>query len=251
LHLTHDKNGQTRRRIVGQPIDFISPRDGICPDTPESAWSRFVERHWKSGEIGVLAKRTSLAFADVGPSGRESVGTLYNHVDDLPGTATGNVLDLVASHLQPQVSGVEGTLVDYFVGSARAELAKRFVPLAWHDAKLHWPMLTEIYAQSGTGRAFAAPILQQAMRCAMRDDPLDAASVALDLTLREVSTTGTSALGGILDDVLRRLAMWAEAASNVDNDELLRFCKRWQAVRPNCPIIAEIQRTCTTPAESP
>jgi hypothetical protein len=260
LCVTHDETEQTKARVAGQPIEFIKPSEthsctssagGRRPETSDSAWLTFVERHWNAGSTATLAKRTSRPFAGVGPVDREHIGQLYDHIDAISGTDTATLLALAVQHLQSQDSGVEREITDELLDKAGHELARRFATITWPDAKPHWPELVNIHGQSLRGASYAQPLIQQALRCAMRDDPLSAASVALDIASDRQANAEASALDALLDDVLERLASWAQTASDADRDELRSLCDRWQPLRPDCPIIDEIRKACAAPAASP
>ncbi len=250
LHLLHDASGQARTRVAGQPIDFINPREPRHPDMPDSAWLTFVERRLSTGDTARLAKQTSRPFADVGPAGRERIGQLYNHIDDIPETDTATLVALAVDHLQSQDSGVERELADELANKAEHELKRRFAALAWSEAKPHWSVLVKIHGHSSRGASYVQPLMQLALRRALRDDPLDAAAAALDVASHAQSTTDTPPFAVLIDEVLRRLASWALTAPDIDRDELHRLCDRWQPLRPNCPIIDEIRRNCAAPTAS-
>ncbi len=246
LYLLHDVRGEAKTRVSGQPIDFIDPRKQHDGSLPDSAWLTFVERCWSTGDTVTLARRTSRGVADVSPAGRECIGQLYNDIDDLPDTDAARLLGMAGRHLESRSSGLQREITGQLLAEIKKELTRRLISASWTEAKHHWSALIDILTQSENGAAFAGAPLQQALRCAMRDDPFGAASVAIDLASPGLPSNGNRAFAGVLEDVVRKLATWARSAPDTHHEQLRSLCDRWHSLRPGCPHIDEIRRTCAT-----
>jgi hypothetical protein len=250
LCLLHDPIGKSKARVVGQPIDFIDPREANVVGLCERDWVTFVERHWSAGDATKLEKRTSLAFPDMSPAGLDRIGALYNRIDDIHSANPAGLLAFAFEQLQSEGVGVEQEITDEFLAKASQELTSRFAVLPWAEVRPHWQMLREAHARSDRGRAFARPIIEQAVRRAMGDDPLAAANAALDIASSQGAAGATSAMTALFDDALKRLAAWVTATPNADHDLTLAVCRRWQRLRQDCPIIEGIRNACAKAASA-
>ena len=92
--------------------------------------------------------------------------------------------------------------------------------------------------------AFAHPLVHRALQVAVSDHPLTAAQVGLDVACRLPPMTEQMSHEVLLDQVLCRLADWAESAAPVELAELPQVCNRWHTIRPDCPTIKRIQSRC-------
>jgi len=244
LHLLHDKAGQIKRRVAGQPIECVDAHSTCETDMDASAWALFVERHWSAGDISALAWRTSRAFSDVSPAGRQRIGKLYNHFDEIPTTDTAELLTIVAEHVYPQDRNAEREIAEELVNEAQRHLLRRFAGQSWAEVKPHWSALVNMWKRSEQGAEFARAPIKQALQTAMRDAPLDAAGMALTIAGETQPTAGVSGLAGILDEVLTRLAAWVRQGNDIDRDHLRRLCDQWRRVRPDCSIVGQISQVC-------
>ncbi|MFQ5590797.1 MAG: hypothetical protein ACE5HE_06530 [Phycisphaerae bacterium] len=247
LHLLHDARGEARARTSGQPVDFIKPGEETGSGRCNSAWMQFVEHCWSRSLNAMLAERTSRPFSDVGPAARERVGRLYNAIDGISETHSARLVDLSIEQLRSAQPAVEGEIARELVERAGAELVRRITAERWSDVKRYWPKLIEMYGRPGQPAAFALPLLEQALCCAMRDDPLDAATTALDLTLPAQPCHDTSAVEAMCDRVIKRLVAWAPTASGTERERLLSLCDRWRPLRPDCALIDDVIRISTSP----
>ena len=100
LHLLQDDAGLARARTAGQPIEYIDPQGAVPTGSTKNAWGSFVDRHWATGDIAGLARRTSREFTDVSPAGRERLGRLYGLIDNVGGIETAALLTAAGGHLE-------------------------------------------------------------------------------------------------------------------------------------------------------
>lgn len=258
LALLHDDHGVTKSRITGRRLEYVDPTAKDEPDTPSLAWLSFVERHWGNGDMATLARRTSQAFPDIGPEGRERVGRLYNRIDALPQTDTAELLSAVAEDFNTPEREVEADILAELLVKAQRMLADRLSKMAWEETRRHWPTLCALTWKSTEARLFVQPLIEQAVRVATREHPLIAAQAALDLPrgtpASQTSPGAPEPKTGpdvVVDTVLTSVAEWAERATDADLEKhrgkepnLDDLVAKWQVARPQCPIVQRIHQRC-------
>lgn len=248
LGVLHDDKGHTKTRIAGQPIEYLDPT--TTPDSPinDSAWIAFVDRHWEYGDIRTLAGRTSRAFGDVTADGRERIGTLYNDIDSIPNTGFGELLRKAEQRLSNQGNDIEHNIVAEFMAKVKTDLCERIRAGKWTEAKQHWSTMVELWQSSDCGGMFTQPLIHQALRVAMKDDPVSAAEAALQVA-RDIPTgVDQQAHQAVLDEVLSQLAARTGNMQNLDEQRLQRLYDQWRAVRPRCSVLARICERRADPA---
>jgi hypothetical protein len=259
LALLYDDHGVTKSRITGRRVEFVDPAAKDKPDTPSLAWLSFVERHWGNGDMATLSRRTSQAFPDIGPAGRERVGRLYNRIDALPQTDTAELLSAVAEDFNTPEREVEADILAELLVKAQRMLADRLGKMAWDEAHRHWPTLCTLTWKSTEARLFVQPLIEQAVRVATKEHPLVGAQAALDLprsTPASQTSPGTlepkTGPDAVVDEVLTSVAEWAEGATDSDlakhrseEPNLDNLIAKWRSARPQCPIVQRIHQRCT------
>lgn len=259
LALLHDDHGVTKSRIMGRRLEYVDPAGKDKPDTSSSAWLSFVERHWGSGDSATLARRTSQAFPDIGPAGRERVGRLYNRIDALPQTDTAELLSAVAEDLNTAEREVEADILAELLVKAQGMLVDRLGKMAWEEVRPHWPTLCTLTRKSTEARLFVQPLIEQAVGVATAEHPLVGARAALDLP-RNIPDSQASpgaprpktGPDEVVDTVLTRVAEWAEGAADADIEKhrskdpnLDDLVAQWRSARPQCPIVQRIHQRCS------
>ena len=261
LQLLFDDGKAARSRPAGPSTPFVDctgvrrsatvRQDDETQTEHGSAWLTFVERHWKQGDLGGLARRTSRNFDDVSPCGRERIAGLYNQIDDLPNADTADTLAAVAGHLESTHQGVDKELHAEWVQTARTTLTDRFTCAAWSDAKAHWPTVVNLWRRSTNGTAFAQPLIRQLLQRAKTSAPMEAAEAALDVA-RDLPASGDSAAHeALLDDVLHGLADWIasqavcaagpkETLDPAHLERLQALCERWRILKPDSVVHSRI-----------
>jgi hypothetical protein len=244
LDLLSDEEGVAKRRLAGQPVEYVEPQAHTLPEVPSGAWLTFVDRHWSTGDMAGLDRRTSRIFKDAGNEGRERAARLYNCIDQIPETKTAKLLTSASVYLLQGARSPEWDLIMEFLGRAQGALEERFSGEAWAESKADWPTLAALWNASGKGAAFALPIIDRALRRWMAADPDEAANAALDIA-------GNNRPGGIrpdcpelLDAVLNRLGDWADHAPLEKLQALSGLRERWRKVRPDSPVLERLQRRC-------
>lgn len=254
LQLLFDDGKAARTRRAGPSTQFVdctgtersaTVRQGAGTRTEHgSAWLTFVERHWKQGDFGGLARRTSRTFDDVSPCGRERIARLYNQIDDLPNAETADTLAAVVAHLAATHQDVDKELHVEWVQTARTTLTDRFACAAWPDAKAHWPTVVSLWRSSTQGTAFAQPLIRQLLQCATTSGPMEAAEAALDVARDLPASDESAAHKALLVDVLHGLTDWIasqrvcatgpkETLDPAQLEHLQALCERWRNLKPD------------------
>ncbi len=241
LNVLYDEKETAKARIVGQPVTYVDTEAARQSTPALSAWATFVQRHLTSGEAEKLARRTSLAFPDIGPVGRERVGRLYNAIDTVAQTTTADLLSTALRCLsQPEGGVVEGIRRE-LLSSAHRELSMRLAKSPWREIGFLWPQLIAAAGQGPQPREFVQLLLVQALRAALQEDALVAAEIALG-----IESESDPDMRAAVDDVLRRLAAKAHAATGDPNGRLANLCERWRSLRPSCPLVQQLCRLAQT-----
>jgi hypothetical protein len=251
LSLLYDDHDQIRARIAGQGVKYLDPATADEPPPVTSAWLSFVQRHWSSGDIATLTRRTSRAFTDVGEAGRERIGRLYNSIDEIPQAETPKLLGEAVRHLNEPERGVEADIAAELIVASQRELFERLWAMSWDDASRYWPTLTQIRRQSEEGCLFADPLVKQALTAAGRVHPMVAAEAALELGQHVPAAAAGPDHDACLNDVLTRLADWAQQAPDEQLEGLPRLTRQWRMVRPQCAILDRIDRRCSAATTGP
>ncbi len=123
LQLVSDHTRTVKRRVAGQPLEYVDPTIKDEPAVSSSAWLSLVDHHWSSGDIAALAGRTSRPFDDTSPQARERIARLYRSMDAIPGIATDELLAQVLDRLNSDRDG-KGT---HKCGMRNAECGMRNV----------------------------------------------------------------------------------------------------------------------------
>ncbi|UCE60144.1 MAG: hypothetical protein JSU63_00040 [Phycisphaerales bacterium] len=253
LHLLHDDTGQAKMRIKGQQIEYIDPDTCSDSDKESSAWLSFVDRHWVSGDTTTLARRTSQEFTDTSSPALERIGGLYRLIDEIQNIETNHLLGMAIEHLHMQSDGVEQGIIDELVDKAGRALSQRFAATTWVQLKSHWDIVVSSWKQSEKTAGFVQPLMEQALRTAMRSDPLAAAWAALDIAPNVSTGDAETPLSGLIDEILNRLTSVAKHVKDEEREQIRQVCSRWQRYRSGCPIIDsifEVLDTQDVPASS-
>lgn len=248
LHLLHDDTGAARARIAGQPIEYVDPKSAAPTASVKGAWISFVDRHWASGDVGTLARRTSRDFTDVGPVGRERLGRLYTLIDGVERTETPALLTAAEGELNQSKEGAGQEVAAEFLDVTRKILATRLGCAPWSEVAPQWRGLVGVWKRSTRTAAFAQPLLRQTLHTAMREDPVAAAGAALAIAEGIPAGADLRAHEALLDEVLESLADLTGQTAGFEVEPVLRLCDQWQARRPSCPILERVRRNCTAAA---
>ncbi len=278
MQILFDDRDAVRSRLVSRSARYFDctarerpattiPRSESYAD-PDSAWFTFVVRHWKKGDFGGLAGRTSKDFSSVSVCDRERIGRLYNHMDGLPEAQTTGILTIVTEYLEGTFEGVEEELRTELVSTARKTLSERFTCAAWPEAKGHWPAVVSLWRRSANGTAFAQPLIGHLLQRAMSCVPMEAAEAALDVARDLPHAVDKKAHEALLDEVLGRLAGWVATRvlnpqgpdATAESDQLHHLqalCEKWRTLKPDCAAIQQITdhlqrlaQLCSSPTKS-
>ena len=218
LQVLADENHSARARSAGQAtqyVDAASPDGDVAgspaPGGDRRAWLRLVARHWTTGDFSTLARRTSRPFPDVSAPALERIGRLYNHLDDLPQTASADLLTVAAAHIEPAGRPVEDEIQVELLSSAQQVLSARFQTAPWPELAARWPALVELWRSSPAAAAFAQPLINKALHRGSALAPLDAAELALDAAADLPLGADRAAHEATLDQVVRAFSNWCAA----------------------------------------
>lgn len=248
LHVLCDDKGTARTRVTGQKMEFIEPGSVQPSNADRSAWVTFVERHWCERDFAGLVRRTSRAFSDLSPPGRERIGRLYNFTDELSKTETAKLISRASDYLQNEPAGMEGALCGEFLERARIELVDRFRKGVWLQVKQVWPGVVGLWRRSKKCSEFAGPVVSEALRAASREHPLTAAEAALETATSVPAFVDVQAHGAIIESVLQQVLSWCPSAIGVDVERLNRVVSRWHSLRPACAVVRRIRELMAQPA---
>ena len=84
----------------------------------------------------------------------------------------------------------------------------------------------------------------------MREDPLEAAEIALEVARPIPSSVDQQTHQAVLDEVLNHLASWAPASSNADEKRMRRVCDKWRVIRPQGSALDRILSGATASTTS-
>ncbi len=242
--LSDDKK-VVKARTAGQAIEYIDTAEEPPPPGPDSAWITFVDRHWARGDLARLMRRTSRAFEDVSPQGRERIAQLYNCIDEIPNAELNRVLALAEENVHGSASGAEKEIRAELIAEAQTVLLRK-LGTAWTQALMVWTPLVDLWRRSPEGTAFTDPLIEKVLRTVMAVRPPAAADVALDITEDLPATVDPNRYSRLLDEVLDRLDIWSRQGKEQDLGTVADVCAKWRRVRPNCPIVAGIADHCAT-----
>ena len=232
-----------RTRVAKSRSVLIEPTSEPAPQETQSAWSGFVLRHVSHGAVELLCQRTSLAFADASGPGREFIATLYNDQDRAKCAQLEELFDAAERYTIPTNTYPEDTveleLYSQVASYVFQELSDRLTTASWPDLQPSWPRLIAIAVRSPQAQTLMEPVLQAALRCAIRDNPLQAADAAFDSLERAAWTTLPS--GEILlIEAWSRLAEQARYANSQPADITERIA-HWESRYPNEPRLEKLR----------
>ncbi len=245
LHVFHDEKGAARVRLVGQPVEYVTadpPPPGKT--VKKSAWLTFVDRHWAAGDAPALSRRTSQAFGDPSPLGRERIGLLYNTLDAVTQTPTAELLELGLRHLRERADGAENAILRQLVTTARGELCQRFVRTPWRELRPLWSNVASAWRRGGDDAAFVWPFAEKMLRALAVQDPLAAGEAALEFAAETPAGIAAAAHDALMDEVLTRLCDQAASVQPQLADRLIALGLRWQPHRARRPKVLHLAALC-------
>ena len=253
LQILYDDKGTVRSRLAGQSVEYIQPTSKTPPSPPSSAWLTFVDRHWTSGDLPTLARRTSRAFEDTTRSARERMGTLFNDLDTVVQMTMASVISLAATRLRESSRGVEREIRDELLSTAQRAVRQGITAASWADIEPIWRPLLTLWRSSNEGTAFAHPLIEIVLRRLMIANPTQAAEAALDVVRDVPPTVDKSRHEALLDEVLTALLGAPAPSCDADRARSANLCTRWRAARPASATVARFcdrlaTRQSTTPS---
>lgn len=180
LQVLRDDSLTTRSRLAGQPVEYLDPATDRQALVEPSRWVSFVERHWKDIGTATLAHRTSRAFSDYRVEALERIARIYNRMDEIDETASASLLHDVEAECKEDRKGTERDIAEEYLAAVQRALLARIEQGPWVDIQHLWIPLTAISKRTKRGKSFADPLVEQALRTAMRDDaPVEAQAPSL------------------------------------------------------------------------
>lgn len=245
LHLIRDEKNAAQARATAQGIAFVGPKSE--PPAGPSQWRNLVERFWSNGDLRALSRRTSRYYEDCSQSARERIADVYNQLDSVSQFEPGLLLDLVSRSLQLTQGGAEGEVRREFRDAAQQQLRTRLCTMHWPQIKPMWNRMAEMWRAGGANAAFVQPLLGPVLLAALRSDPAAAAELSLILA-QAPGGADKNAHESMLQQFFTRLS--ATVANTTEGlDQLPGIMQRWRAVRPVCPIVAQLCERLT-PAQT-
>ncbi len=242
FQIFRDEKRAAAGRASAQGICFVNAEssDEVVP----SAWLSFVERLWSGGELGRLTKRTSRTFTDTTVETRERIGRLYGVIDDLPQRDTAAALASAMSTFAEPARGIEGDIQGELRHAVQDLLCSRFADSPFAETIPHWNAIITLCRRGSEAASFARPLVDTALRAAMRDDPMTAAEIALDCTRDFPAGEMRKSLEPLFDQILAALRPVAAESTATPNARLATIVNRWCTLRPACPIVRELTDSC-------
>jgi len=222
-----------------------------------------VGRHWSQDDWDGLARRTSLPFCDVTPTGRERVGRLYNTLDELPQFESMRLISTAAEFLKHTPDcPVERGIVDELLTALRSTLITRVNTIRWPQDEPLWRALVRIWRGTAREKEFAHQLVVSLLRAVSAIDPVSAAELALDVAAGSRHTSDADTWSSVMVEVLAR---WADTVTRFatedsetkaasSNAEILEarllersraLAARWQSLRPDCSLVAHVLEQCS------
>ena len=239
-----DDKGATRIRIEGQPIAFVDGQGDPPRPAPRSEWLRFVDAHLEDKQIATLAERTSHAFTDVSPNGRERIAKLYLSMDEIPTADASKLLAIAGEHVDTRARGFEQTLVGQLLEAAQAALLDVLDGADEDQLKRQGSALIESWKKSDVAATVFQPVVDMVLRALADVAPAAAAKLALAAARGVPPAAKKLNHDTVLDYALDRFAAWCETVEEDDQRETIRtLCRQWQSARPQCPIVTRLAET--------
>jgi len=267
LQLLNDDKRQAKTRSSGQRVEYVDggKNDGLeppdqrqetggGPPNDSGAWLEFVEQHWIRNDLGGLERRTSRAFADVTPAGRQRLGEVYRTIDELESADAERVIAVASEYVDRTADAAEGEVLEELISVAQSVCLVRFRDLSWPGASEAWRGLTELWRRSVKGWQFAHVAIEQFVRRLCKSDWLGAAEAALEASTpsRFMDATQHQELMTVaLEALTEGLERWTaaigrgEPATRERVARAERACERWRSLAgtngllPRCDVAIE------------
>lgn len=247
LNVLHDDDGKARARTSGQKVEFVDPASPASgAGVSRQAWVDLADVHWNRKDFAGLARRTSQAFRDCSPGGRECIARLYLQMDELPRMDGRALLHAVAEHAEHRGVSAEGNIARELVDGALRALTGRIRSASWESVAALWPSAFELWRKSPDHRDLTSAVLLDLLRGAVRADAIFALDRALELSRTgDANWTNGHANRAALDDVVRQAVDHLLIAAQFDVPRALTWCDQWLRLRSNCPHAARLRARCT------
>ena len=241
LYLLRDEKGNVRSKA--QNVLVLGSKSSSY-EGQSSHWRNFVERHWKCDDLANLSRRTSRKFEDCSGVARERIAELFNSMDAIPDTEVTAVLDMAFRTLLAPPTGVEGEIRREFRDAALQSLKARFASMTWGQLRPPLQKLVEFWRRDGEAAAWAQPLIAAGLRSGIKADPAAAAELALSFAQTRPGAD-RAAHEALLNEFFSQL-LAMNVARQADLADRLAVClPRWRAIRPDCPLIAELTSRLT------
>jgi len=235
LHVLRDEKNAVQGKVAAQGIPFVEATS--TPEQRQSAWISFAGRHWSSGDLAGLSRRTSRPFDDCSMPARERIAELYNSIDSIPQSEAGVVLNVAIRSFDASQPGEEEKVCIELREAAVSNLQNRLASQNWIQLQPLWDRLVALWQKGGKQAAFVQPLVNIALSAAVKSDPLLAAELAIAVA-RPSSGVDLGGHQTMLQHVLTQLCGSNLAPSSAER--MANLIGRWRAARPTCSLISQL-----------
>lgn len=250
LYVLHNEKKVTKSRIAGQHIVYLDREAAPPTEPPKTHWFSLVDKYWQSGKTEALTRKTSRPFEDLSPAGLERIASLYLATEEAAMASIPRLVAIASQYLGSKPDGYEATLVENLMAETQAGLIKRLGKAGVVTAANEWPAIVELWRRGEAGVTFIQPAVDVMLPIITGARPIEAARLALEVANPLSDQAQQEAHSHTLDQVLEKLARYVQRAGENEREEAAAVAQKWQAIRPQCPIVAKIIQQCSEPVDA-
>lgn len=241
LSVVTEDTGATEARISGQPIRYL--KRGAAPPSPapDNDWMKMVEGCLSTGRVGELAQRTSRAFHDCTPQGRQRIARLFLAVDEVGTAKTARLLAIAGEYLGAKATACEKELLDDLLARTQRRLGECLAVTDVAAVRAYWAAVVDLWRRSPEAAVFMHGAVSAILRTAATKAPAEAADMALAVARNIPEAAASLGHNAVLDQVLEAFAARAQSVVDEQQRETMRaIAHKWNAIRPGQPALTRI-----------
>ncbi len=227
-------------RISGQPIRLLK-RGAPPPQGGRSEWTAYVDGFLAAGRIAELAGRTSRPFPDVSPNARQRLARLFGTLDSLADADVAKLVAVVTEFVGSRGNATEKAIQDELLAHTIRRLREKLGAVDPQANTTHWPAIVEVWRRSPEAAGLIHPIVDTLLRRLAIASPCDAAELTLAIARQAPESVAALGHAALVDDIVSRFAVFGRSVhDDSDRRRVEEIARKWQSVRPGCPLIAGI-----------